>query len=316
MSKANILPQVRENFKIDSLVNKPQNIGKITEEEAREKDASLFKFKYGSCKSGLALNIYWALNSENRIVDCKIEVFGESEMLAVASIVGLISKNKNPDEILELKEKGLEYFLRENPNKSALPNSYSFLTNVMIDALYLTALDCKGKELEEGDIVDKFTNSTMRFIKESIKRFDIKELQDLVDYTRAGAYDKSCQFPGAGDSLSDYYLIDILKEMREEIEQEQKTKLKVSDKPFSKMSRDEKQVAIEAIIDKHIRHMLVMDGGDMEILDIKNNGENSDIYIRYLGACNGCASASTGTLFAIEGILKQKLDDKIRVIPL
>jgi len=82
------------------------------------------------------------------------------------------------------------------------------------------------------------------------------------------------------------------------------------------MSTDEKRAAIEAIIDKHIRHMLVMDGGDMEILDIKNNGENTDIYIRYLGACNGCASASTGTLFAIEGILKQKLDDKIRVVPL
>jgi len=316
MSKARVLPQVRENFKIDSLVNRPQNIGKISEEEAQEMGASLFKFKYGSCESGLALNIYWAINSENRVVDCKIEVFGESEMLAVASIAGLISKNKTPDEILELKEKGLEYFLRENPNKSAMPTSYRFLTNVMIDALQLAALDLKGEEVEEGDIIDKFTNSSMRFIKDSIKRFDIKELQDLVDYTRAGAYDKSCQSPGAGDSLSNHYLVDILRETREEIEQEQKAKLEVSDKPFNEMSTDEKRAAIEAIIDKHIRHMLVMDGGDMEILDIKNNGENTDIYIRYLGACNGCASASTGTLFAIEGILKQKLDDKIRVVPL
>ncbi|MCB4762093.1 MAG: NifU family protein, partial [Sulfurovum sp.] len=41
-----------------------------------------------------------------------------------------------------------------------------------------------------------------------------------------------------------------------------------------------------------------------------------DIYIRYLGACNGCASASTGTLFAIENILKEKLDSSIRVLPI
>jgi len=34
------------------------------------------------------------------------------------------------------------------------------------------------------------------------------------------------------------------------------------------------------------------------ILDIKENGQHIDIYIRYLGACSGCASASTGTLFA------------------
>ena len=62
--------------------------------------------------------------------------------------------------------------------------------------------------------------------------------------------------------------------------------------------------------------MLVMDGGDMEIIDIKENGVNTDLYIRYLGACSGCASASTGTLFAIEGILKQKLDPNLRVLPL
>ncbi len=316
MSKLKILPQVRENFKIDSLVNKPQNIGPISEEEAKELNGKLFTFKYGSCKDGLALKIYWVFNDEDRIIDCKLEVFGESELLAVASIAGLICKNKTPDEVLNLKEKGLEYFLRENPNKAALPATYKFLTNVVIDALYLAAKKYKNEEIEEGYIVDKFSGATMRFIKDSIKRFDIKDLDELVNTTRAGAYDKSCQYPGAGESLSKHYLSDILKQTREEIEQESSAKKEIANKPFEQMSVDEKRAAIEAIIDKHIRHMLVMDGGDMEILDIKQNGENTDIYIRYLGACNGCASASTGTLFAIEGILKQKLSDKIRVIPL
>ncbi len=316
MSKLRVLPQVRENFKIDSLVNRPQNIGVITEQEAKEQNGKLFVFEYGKCKEALALKIYWVISNEERVVDCKIEVFGESDMLAVASIAGLISKNKTPDEILNLKEKGLEYFLRENPNKAAFPPSYKFLTNVMIDALYLAAKNYKGEAIEEGDIVDKFTGATMRFIVDSIKRFDIKDLETLVDVTRAGAYDKSCQYPGAGESLSKHYLVDILRETRAKMEEESKTSKEVSDKPFEQMSVEEKRAAIEAIIDKHIRHMLVMDGGDMEILDIKQNGEDTDIYIRYLGACNGCASASTGTLFAIEGMLKQKLSDKIRVIPL
>jgi NifU-like protein len=57
-----------------------------------------------------------------------------------------------------------------------------------------------------------------------------------------------------------------------------------------------------------------MDGGDMEILEVKQNGEHTDLYIRYLGACNGCASASTGTLFAIENALKTHLDKNIRVL--
>jgi len=316
MSKLRVFPQVRENFKVDSLVNRPQNIGTISEEEAKEQNGKLFVFEYGSCKSGLALKIYWVISKEERVVDCKLEVFGQSEMLAVASIAGLISKNKTPDEILNLKEKGLEYFLRENPNKEAFPPSYRFLTNIMIDALYLAAKRYKGLEEEECDIVDKFTGANICFIVDSIKRFDIKDLDTLVDVTRAGAYDKSCQYPGAGESLSKHYLTDILRETRAKMEEANKASKEVSDKPFEQMSVDEKRAAIEAIIDKHIRHMLVMDGGDMEILDIKQNGENTDIYIRYLGACNGCASASTGTLFAIEGMLKQKLGDKVRVIPL
>ena len=85
---------------------------------------------------------------------------------------------------------------------------------------------------------------------------------------------------------------------------------------FFSMDASERTKVVDKIIDEHIRQMLVSDGGNMEILDIKENGENIDIYIRYLGACSGCASANTGTLFAIENTLKEKLSDKIRVLPL
>ena len=78
----------------------------------------------------------------------------------------------------------------------------------------------------------------------------------------------------------------------------------------------QKSKAVDSVIDENIRQMLIMDGGDMEILDIKENGEHIDVYIRYLGACSGCASSSTGTLFAIENILKEKLDSNIRVLPI
>ncbi len=315
MSKESILPQVRDNFKIDSLVSKPQNIGVITKEEATKLNATLFEFSYGKCEGGFKLDIFWAVDSEQKVIDCKMLVFGESELTAIASVAGLVVKNKNMQEILNLKEKGLEYFLRENPNRAALPKSMKFLTNVVIDALHKCAKSYL-KEPIEDEVVDEFSGATLNFIKESIKNFNIQTLEDLIDYTRAGAYDKSCQYIGAGENFSKYYLTDILRDTLKEIENEKKRGVKVSDKAFKEMNIDEKRAAIEAIIDKHIRHMLIMDGGDMEILDIKTNGENTDIYIKYLGACNGCASASTGTLFAIEGILKQKLDPDIRVIPL
>lgn len=85
--------------------------------------------------------------------------------------------------------------------------------------------------------------------------------------------------------------------------------------PFDKMTLDQKTKAVEAVLDEQIRPMLVMDGGNMEIIDIKENSPHNDIYIRYLGACGSCSSGSTGTLYAIESTLKQNVDENIRVLP-
>ena len=85
---------------------------------------------------------------------------------------------------------------------------------------------------------------------------------------------------------------------------------------FASMTLVQQIKAVDAIIDESIRQFLVMDGGDMEIIDIKTTEENIDIYIRYLGACNGCSSSSTGTLYAIESTLKEKLSNNIRVLPI
>lgn len=86
---------------------------------------------------------------------------------------------------------------------------------------------------------------------------------------------------------------------------------------FREMSVVQKVKAIDKVIDENIRPMLMMDGGDMEILDIKDSNDGFiDVYIRYLGACSGCASGATGTLYAIESILQERLDSQIRVLPI
>ncbi len=88
-------------------------------------------------------------------------------------------------------------------------------------------------------------------------------------------------------------------------------------KTFKDMSIEEKKEAIEKTIDESIRQFLVLDGGNLEVIDVKQSGDFTDIYIRYMGACVGCASATTGTLFGIEHTLKEKLQDQnIRVLPI
>ena len=118
--------------------------------------------------------------------------------------------------------------------------------------------------------------------------------------------------------------MDILRDTRAEMEREKieaqanaQANHTLGDISFENMTMVGQLKAVESIIDKEIRPMLEMDGGNLEILDIRNdNGENTDIYIRYLGACSGCASGSTGTLYAIENVLQESLSPKIRVMPI
>lgn len=143
-------------------------------------------------------------------------------------------------------------------------------------------------------------------IKRSIELHDIQTLKTLTQYTKAGSTDTRCH-----ETLEA-----LLIENKKVVEVKKETTADVPDMPFREMDSKEKIIAVNKVIDVSVREFLVMDGGDVEILDVKENGEDIDIYIRYLGACNGCASSSTGTLFAIEGALKEKLDDKIRVLPI
>ncbi len=85
---------------------------------------------------------------------------------------------------------------------------------------------------------------------------------------------------------------------------------------FKEMTLVEQIKAIDAVIDENVRQFLVMDGGNMDVVDVKPTDDNIDVYIRYVGACNGCASSTTGTLYAIESTLKDQLDSSIRVLPI
>ena len=86
---------------------------------------------------------------------------------------------------------------------------------------------------------------------------------------------------------------------------------------FKEMNLKEKIEAIEKVIQKDILPMLAFDGGMAEVLDVRESGDETHVFIRYGGACAACSSAAGATLFAIEEILRRNLNtDKIRVFPI
>jgi Fe-S cluster biogenesis protein NfuA len=75
-------------------------------------------------------------------------------------------------------------------------------------------------------------------------------------------------------------------------------------------SDDPKLREIEAILDERIRPYLAGDGGWLEVVELTGN----TLKIRYEGACGSCPSSLTGTLMAIENMIKEEIDPEIEVI--
>jgi Fe-S cluster biogenesis protein NfuA len=75
-------------------------------------------------------------------------------------------------------------------------------------------------------------------------------------------------------------------------------------------SDDPRLAKINDILDEKVRPALMGDGGYLEVLGLKDH----TLSIRYQGACGSCPSSLTGTLMAIEGMLKQEIDPELEVI--
>jgi Fe-S cluster biogenesis protein NfuA len=75
-------------------------------------------------------------------------------------------------------------------------------------------------------------------------------------------------------------------------------------------SDDPRLLRINEILDEKVRPALMGDGGYLEVLGLKEH----TLSIRYQGACGSCPSSLTGTLMAIEGMLKQEVDPEMEVV--
>ena len=75
-------------------------------------------------------------------------------------------------------------------------------------------------------------------------------------------------------------------------------------------SDDPRLGRINEILDERIRPALAGDGGWLEVLSLKEH----TLAIRYQGACGSCPSSLSGTLMAIEGMLRAEVDPELEVI--
>jgi len=67
---------------------------------------------------------------------------------------------------------------------------------------------------------------------------------------------------------------------------------------------------VNNLLDQKVRPALAGDGGGLEVIGV----DGYTVKIRYQGACGSCPSSISGTLMAIEGLLKRDINPAIEVV--
>jgi len=76
------------------------------------------------------------------------------------------------------------------------------------------------------------------------------------------------------------------------------------------LSDDPRLARINDMLDERIRPYLASDGGWLEVLSL----DEHTLKIHYQGACGSCPSSLTGTLMAIERMIRDEIDPEIEVV--
>jgi len=170
-------------------------------------------------------------------------------------------------------------------------------------------IDIHTDEQEGGRIVCKCFSMSEPYLRRKIKELNLRTIPEITNAVKAGGACMSCHHAPGG-------LQDLLDEIWGPADKTLKVLSNVTMpqpvEPASPMSLSPYQFnkKIEEAMDSYVRPMLQQDGGNVEIVDIKD----AVVYCRLVGACAGCSAAGQTLKMLVEKSLKEMVDERVRVI--
>jgi NifU-like protein len=309
------------SHKVNDRMLNPRHLGEITAADAEARGARLVVADWGAEVCGDAIRAFWAVDPKtDRIIDARFKTFGCGTAIASSDMMCEMIIGKTVDEAMRITNIDVEAALRDDKDTAAIPPQKMHCSVMAYDVIRKAAAEYKGVDMssmEEEEIVCPCARVSMRTIRDVIRINDLTTVEEITRFTKAGAFCKSCVRPG-GHEARKHYLVDILRDVRAEMEQEKAAAAvaAAAAKPqkFSELSLIQRHRAVEKVLDEKVRPALLRDGGNMEVTDMRESEGTTEVIIRYSGACKGCPSAAVGTLSFIEDFLKTELDQRIRVV--
>jgi len=306
--------------KVNDRMLNPRHLGEITPAEAEARGARLVVADWGAEVCGDAIRAFWAVDpATDRIVDARFKTFGCGTAIASSDMMCEMIIGKTVDDAMRITNLDVERALRDEETTAAIPPQKMHCSVMAYDVICKAASEYKGVDmdsLEAEDIVCQCARVSLRTIREVIRINDLKTVEEVTHYTKAGAFCKSCIRPGGHESRR-RYLVDILRDVRAEMEREAAAAAAAAPRPktFAELGLIQKHRAVEQVLDEKVRPALLRDGGNLEVVDMKAADGVTEVRISYQGACKGCPSATVGTLSFVEDVLKAELDPSVRVVP-
>ncbi len=222
MSKADLIPHIEWDdytTHIKQRIKEPQYAGKIENPNADDKELVKVSKSIPGCAADL--HLYWLVDKHSHsIIEARYEIEGCTFTIAVAETVCHLSKSKKVDHIVNISPSRIEKELLVN-DSDKIPEK----KKICIDEIYTmnkeAACIYKGvslEELEESRIVCECARVSLSTLKEVIRLNDLTTVEQITDYTKAGAFCRSCVAPGEGEEDRDIYLVDLLKAYAKEKE--------------------------------------------------------------------------------------------------
>ena len=318
-----------------ALQGKPgTHIGEIAEPDGRGEhgsiacgDALLFTFKVERNESDPL---------QDKIVETKYLTFGCTSAIAASEALCCIIEERQltPIEALQITNQDIVDFLEGLPDQKihcsvmgaealqAAVFDWAKKRNVALNTL---GIDIHPEEQEEGRIVCKCFTLTEPYIKRKIRELNLRTVPEIASAIKAGGACMSCQHSPGG-------LQDLLNEIwGSSTHAEENMRVGgvspgietlhtiggITSPVADTVDTDAKQLSpfqfakkVEKVLDEYVRPMLKRDGGDLELIDIKD----TMIYVELRGACAACVGAGQTLKHLVERTLKERVDDRIRVI--
>ena len=260
----------------------PRNVGKIDNADAVGIAGSL------SC--GDQLKIY--LKIENGIVtDAKFQTFGCGSAVASSSILTEMIIGKSIEDVKKITNKDIADQLGGLPPEKMHCSVMGY--EALEDALkgydnYQDLEDIRNDIDKAEKIVCTCFGITENTIWDAIKENGIKTVEEITAYTNAGGACGKCK-DLIQDIIDTYYS-------------------KEENKP--KLSPTQRVLKINNIIETQISPELQKDGGDIALIDIKDN----KVFVKLQGKCSSCKNATLTIKRFVEQTLRTAMDENIEVI--